>query len=619
MLGYVVDASSKGLTVSTETMLADVAAQGGAVLVAATVDGVSRLLYQPPGTHGFQVLDTPVRKVGRYGGGFATPSGPGELAYVARDGSIAMSPGGTSLWGDGSPVACLVGSPVDDRLAFVVDDGESATCWIVDRAGELTGPIADDHDFVCDPVWSPDGRYLAVQVWDDPDMAFVHSKILLVDVAAERSTPKPVHVIDQGCSLSQPRFLPLGDRLGFLSDASSMTLPWTFELKTGCVAPWILDVGDWGEPTQGFNQSDWMPISEAQAVGCRNEAGFAALVLGTVGSERAVTLRHGVHTSIRYDDGVVWALRQGARTPPELRRYDLSDRLAPSLADNPTESAVDAAGPKQPRRPPSEVLVTTAAEDPELEVEPQVVQWVASDGLELDGLLYLPPDGASVLVTKVHGGPVGQSRVCWDSRTRTYLDRGWAVFAPNIRGSSGSGRMRMSAIKGAWGRDDLDDVVAGISAVRSVVGPVGGIFVEGSSSGGLVSLLLASHMLDLDGVIAHFPVTDIAATDEGTHRVERHYSKWLVGDTAQELMRRSPLAHTATIAVPMIVTQGTADVVVPVDLTRRYVAEARNAGADVTYVELPDEGHGYSPKGAALALSAVGDFVGRCLAARSRA
>ncbi|MCB9389154.1 MAG: hypothetical protein H6512_06135 [Acidimicrobiia bacterium] len=55
------------------------------------------------------------------------------------------------------------------------------------------------------------------------------------------------------------------------------------------------------------------------------------------------------------------------------------------------------------------------------------------------------------------------------------------------------------------------------------------------------------------------------------------------------------------------------------DLTRRYVAEARNAGADVTYVELPDEGHGYSPKGAALALSAVGDFVGRCLAARSRA
>ena len=72
------------------------------------------------------------------------------------------------------------------------------------------------------------------------------------------------------------------------------------------------------------------------------------------------------------------------------------------------------------------------------------VSWQAPDGLEIQGWLLRPKGkGPHPLVMNVHGGPVWHWRPMWLGRGCTVLmllKRGYAVFLPNPRGSSGRGQ-----------------------------------------------------------------------------------------------------------------------------------------------------------------------------------
>ena len=83
--------------------------------------------------------------------------------------------------------------------------------------------------------------------------------------------------------------------------------------------------------------------------------------------------------------------------------------------------------------------------DPERLVRPKVVRMPARDGVELQGLLYLPPgaetgENAPPVLFGVHGGPSGQSTARFDAISQYHVARGIAVFRPNVRGSTGLGR-----------------------------------------------------------------------------------------------------------------------------------------------------------------------------------
>src|SRR5262249_23605799 len=75
-------------------------------------------------------------------------------------------------------------------------------------------------------------------------------------------------------------------------------------------------------------------------------------------------------------------------------------------------------------------------------VRPQLQRFTAHDGLELSGWLYLPPAGKPPfpMVLWFHGGPEGQERPFFNSLYQVLLARGIAVFAPNVRGSTGFGK-----------------------------------------------------------------------------------------------------------------------------------------------------------------------------------
>ncbi len=121
--------------------------------------------------------------------------------------------------------------------------------------------------------------------------------------------------------------------------------------------------------------------------------------------------------------------------------------------------------------------------------EVKLVKYKASDGLDLDGVLTLPPGRKPEnlpVVVMPHGGPIGaEDEVRFDWLAQAFASRGYAVFQPNYRGSGGHGAALQNAGFGEYGRKMLSDISDGLSEIarEGVVDPKRGGALSDSPTG----------------------------------------------------------------------------------------------------------------------------------------
>ncbi len=277
------------------------------------------------------------------------------------------------------------------------------------------------------------------------------------------------------------------------------------------------------------------------------------------------------------------AVRSGPTTPAEIVVVDTADDTGPHDT-GPHDLGV-------------RVLATGGAigwSDVGL-TSPEAVQ-VGHDGITLHARRYpAGPDGdAKGLLCWVHGGPTDQWQVDFRPRIAYWRSRGWDVLVVDPRGSTGHGRAYQQALNGGWGRIDVDDTAALIGhAHREGWATPESTIVIGGSSGGLTVLgVLADHPQLVAGGVASYPVSDIAALSEATHRFEAHYTDTLVG-SPRRFEELSPIHRAGRIAGPLLLFHGTVDEVVPIAQSNALVDRIRAGGGTVDYVVYADEGHGF--------------------------
>ncbi|MGD8394362.1 MAG: S9 family peptidase [Candidatus Eiseniibacteriota bacterium] len=236
-------------------------------------------------------------------------------------------------------------------------------------------------------------------------------------------------------------------------------------------------------------------------------------------------------------------------------------------------------------------------------VEPERVRLAAGDGVPLTALFYPPTTGDTTppwrTVVWCHGGPESQDRLEYNAWIQFLANQGFGVLTVNFRGSTGSGKAFQRMIYRDWGGASYLDVLAGIRHLeaRGTIDPAR-LALMGGSFGGYMTLWGATQdpkrwraAVDIFG--PSNLVTFVESVPEfwkpGVHR--------LVGDPASdlELLReRSPLTDVDRIRAPLFVVQGANDPRVVADESRRMVEAIRARGGEVEYLELPDEGHGFS-------------------------
>lgn len=239
-------------------------------------------------------------------------------------------------------------------------------------------------------------------------------------------------------------------------------------------------------------------------------------------------------------------------------------------------------------------------------VKPESVTMKARDGVMLQGLLYLP-DSASIeggglppVVFDVHGGPTGQSRPSFDGTAQYLVDRGIAVFQPNVRGSTGFGRTyvtlddqekRLDSVR------DLIDMLASLSADGRV--DTNRAAVMGGSYGGyMVNAVLAEYPAAFKAGVSLYGVADWVTALEVASPALKASDLIEYGDINDPKWRafyavNSPIRTADKIRVPVLYSHGAMDPRIDIAETEVMVRALRANGIEAPFIRIPDEGHGW--------------------------
>lgn len=238
-------------------------------------------------------------------------------------------------------------------------------------------------------------------------------------------------------------------------------------------------------------------------------------------------------------------------------------------------------------------------------VRPTRVTFPAHDGLELNGWLYQPHstterkgDAPIPLVLSFHGGPEGQSRPSFSSVFQALLAQGIAVFVPNIRGSTGSGRTFVNLDNGALRVNAVADIRSCVDyVVNAGIADPARLGIMGGSYGGYMTMAGLTEYPDLFAAGANlFGVVNFETFFQQTEPWMAAISKVEYGDpdTEMDMLRAlSPIHKIDRVRAATIVLHGANDTNVPVIEAEQVVDSLQQRGIPVEYVLFPDEGHGF--------------------------
>lgn len=243
--------------------------------------------------------------------------------------------------------------------------------------------------------------------------------------------------------------------------------------------------------------------------------------------------------------------------------------------------------------------------DPTLLAAGEDAAYTSHDGLRISARLYLPaPElgyaGKRPVVFYIHGGPQSQERpdFTWFSMPLIqYLTlNGFAVWVPNVRGSSGYGLAYMKHVDHDWGGLDRLDHVAAFEMLRQDPRlDLDRAAVMGRSYGGYMTLTLAGRHPQLwKAAVDMFGPYNLFTFLDRLPETWKVYFHQVLGhpDTDREfLVERSASTYLGDVTCPLLVIQGAHDPRVIERESRDVVETLQAQGKQVEYVVYADEGH----------------------------
>jgi dipeptidyl aminopeptidase/acylaminoacyl peptidase len=240
--------------------------------------------------------------------------------------------------------------------------------------------------------------------------------------------------------------------------------------------------------------------------------------------------------------------------------------------------------------------------------EQRTYSWTAGDGLEIHGLLLLPPstpdDAALPLVVVPHGGPTNASTSVFASGAHggdalLLTQAGCAVLVPNVRGSVGRGREFMAANIGDMGGGDLADLEAGVTAlVESGLVDPQRVGIVGISFGGFMAAWAAVRSTMFAASIPIAGISDWLSFHHTSNqgRMDEIFLAGSPYDITGRHLERSPVMHVTGCTTATLILHGDADLACPIGQAQELYQGLADAGATTEFVTYRGAGHGMSER-----------------------
>jgi len=429
--------------------------------------------------------------------------------------------------------------------------------------------------------WPGHGPAVVVTSADSAESAWYDPSVGLCDVMSGEVT-----VIHRPAGQVQSAVLePGGQRVAFVEGLGSDRTCVTAEVK-------IIDISS-GQvsapaPQLDVSQLSWLVDGRLFYVGLDGLESICGYLSSNGAVEQiwrgAATIgpRHGMRAACSRDGSTVVAAMEAPGHPQEACLLDLSD---------------------QTWRPLTSVNAGLA----ELRsADSSRVQWTASDGLAIEGILVVPAEhGESPLplVAFIHGGPVGSFTFTFGQGpmaiATALANAGYAVLMPNPRGSSGRGRDFAAAVQGDVGGAELTDTLAGIDALcRRGIADAERLAITGGSHGGYISAWAVTQTEVFAAAAPWACVSDWVSFHYTTNigRFDELFLQSDPADPAGHHFSRSPVTHARSCRTPTLILHGERDLCTPLGQAKELYQALVEANCETELVVYPRAGHGWKER-----------------------
>jgi dipeptidyl aminopeptidase/acylaminoacyl peptidase len=454
-----------------------------------------------------------------------------------------------------------------------------ARIWVIDAQTKKASQLIKSDFVANDPQWSPDGRRIAYTTFPSPkaDDGSL-SDIWVADV----ESGKLRKLVDNEGPDNSPRWSPDGRSIAYL----------TRDAKLGVIGQSRLNIipSEGGMPRVVASSFEYQPgpakwSQDGRTIYFNSPVRTTTqlfMVPATGGEAKQISKIAGVMGQATFSrDGAVVAFTRSDIQHPD----DVYVAKLPGMVD----------GVKLTDHNPQVRELALGSDE--------VIRWKSKDGTEIEGVVIYPvgyQQGKRYpMVALIHGGPSGVWNQSFPGSYGNYghvwAAKGWAVFYPNVRGSSSYGEKFLFANINDWGGGDYQDVQTGINhLVAKGVADPDKLAQSGWSYGGYLTAWTLTQTNRFKAVMIGAGLTNMFSM-YSTNDLQRTLEAYFGGEPWNNLeayQRASAMTYIKQAKTPTLILHGGADTRVPPGQAQELYMGLRKNNVPVELVFYPREPHG---------------------------
>jgi dipeptidyl aminopeptidase/acylaminoacyl peptidase len=232
--------------------------------------------------------------------------------------------------------------------------------------------------------------------------------------------------------------------------------------------------------------------------------------------------------------------------------------------------------------------------------EPETFDFKSFDGKSVQGWLMKPvgwrSDRSYPLILSIHGGPHGMFGASFSSTFQVYASKGYAVLYINPRGSSGYGQRFSDGTLNEWGGGDYKDLMAGLDEAlrKNSWIDANRLGVTGGSYGGFMTNWIITQTPRFKAAVASASVSNLISFYSTSMYQDLIHAEFggFPWDNYDRLWEWSPMRYVRQVQTPTLFIHGELDNDVHITQAEEMYMALKRLRVETVLVRYPREGHG---------------------------
>jgi len=236
---------------------------------------------------------------------------------------------------------------------------------------------------------------------------------------------------------------------------------------------------------------------------------------------------------------------------------------------------------------------------------PEAIEFEGADGWKVSGWMMKPvgyEKGKKYpLILEIHGGPHAMYANTYFNEFQILAAQGFAVLYTNPRGSHGYGQKFVDAVRGDYGGNDYNDLMAAVDFALEQYDFIDQdrLGVTGGSYGGFMTNWIVGHTNRFKAAVTQRSICNWISF-YGVSDIGYYFTDWqiLAGlNDIEKLWNHSPLKYVDNVETPLLILHGEKDYRCPIEQAEQLFIALKHREKETKFVRFPESNHELSRSG----------------------